>query len=368
MAVNVIQMVTCGGVGGETIPVEVKGPITAQSLTAAAAKKFKSVTKQSRVYHGVTGEELTGEVLVESLRGAFVVFSAKSGWKGAARLAALHNAGTDPEQPAADASAAVHPVVEDSSSSGADMSEALVYAAKSERAKGVVLCWKETQDNGYLSNWASSPITIDDVHYTCVEQWIMASKARACGDSAVLQQILSSRSPRKMKGLGRSLNSKMVNRFWTQQAKWITQLQGARAKFQQNKALAVKLLGTGRKQIAEASPADRIFGIGLAPSDPLAQNPENWRGTNILGKALMQVREEIRMQVLSQHTGLGGDAVAAAEAMPELESDCPAGLEETSEAETESSSELELEVRQRDNFRATGEATDLVQPQPSSFR
>merc|ERR1740138_675218 len=109
----------------------------------------------------------------------------------------------------------------------------------------------------------------------------------------MLHHIMSSISPRKMKGLGRSLDSKMVNRFWTLQAKWETQLKGARAKFQQNKALALKLLGTGRKPIAEASPSDRIFGIGLAPNDPLAQQPANWRGTNILGAALVQVREEI---------------------------------------------------------------------------
>merc|ERR1712139_545719 len=112
-------------------------------------------------------------------------------------------------------------------------------------------------------------------------------------------------NPRKQKALGRSLDKKTVDRCWKVGQKWTTQLQGARAKFQQNPSLAVKLLRTGQKPIAEASPSDLIYGIGLAPSDPLAQDVANWKGMNLLGKALMQAREEIRQHVLA-----GGDLAA----------------------------------------------------------
>lgn len=308
----VVQMITSDRVGGGTLPVEVVGPMTAQSLTGAAAKKFKAVNKQSRVYHGLTGAELTGELSLQELQGAFVVFSGKAGWKGAARLGVATDSGqaTASGEEAQDAAAAPPASCEDTSTRSAS---ALLEAARSDRAQGVVLCWKETQDNGYLSNWARSPFVIDGVSYNCAEQWIMACKARACGDDAVLAQIMSSQSPRKQKGLGRSLDPKAVQRSWRLQDKMAAQLAGARAKFQQNEALVLKLLRTGQKAIAEASPSDRVFGIGLAPSDPLAQDPSSWKGTNLLGKALMSVRDELRQHILQSHGEGQSHSLRAAE-------------------------------------------------------
>lgn len=329
----VVQMITSDRVGGGTLPVEVVGPMTAQSLTAAAAKKFKAVNKQSRVYHGLTGAELTGELSLQELQGAFVVFSGRAGWKGAARLGVATDSGQ-----AQDAAAAPPASCEDTSTRSAS---ALLEAARSDRAQGVVLCWKETQDNGYLSNWARSPFVIDGVSYNCAEQWIMACKARACGDDAVLAQIMSSQSPRKQKGLGRSLDPKAVKRSWRLQDKMAAQLAGARAKFQQNEALMLKLLRTGQKVIAEASPSDRVFGIGLAPSDPLAQDPSNWKGTNLLGKALMSVRDELRQQILQAHGEIGeSEATALTEVDPQSAEDMESVISE-SEPESEASSHVE---------------------------
>lgn len=301
----VVQMITHDRVGCQTVPVDVQEPLNTQVLIAAAAKKFKSVTKQSRAFHGLTGAELTGDVSFEELDSAFVVFSSKAGWKGAARLSAAYEneelKRSKHLKAEADHSAAKDDVCKDSTAAGRPFSDQILEAAKSDRAEGVVLFWKDTQDNGYLSNWAKSAIVIEDVRYNSVEQWIMACKARACGDEAVLSAIMSAQSARKQKGLGRSLNANCVQRHWKLADKWTAQLRGARAKFQQHEHLAVKLLATGRKPIAEASPSDKIFGIGVAPNDPLAQNTSNWRGTNILGKALMQVREELRTQALGLH-------------------------------------------------------------------
>jgi ribA/ribD-fused uncharacterized protein len=313
--------------------------MTAQSLTAAAAKKFKAVTKQSRVYHGLTGAELTGELSCHELEGAFVVFSGRAGWKGAARLGAATS--SRPAEASGEEARAVAAApsgnCEDVSARSASV---LLEAARSDRAQGVVLCWKETQDNGYLSNWARSPFVIDGVSYNCAEQWIMACKARACGDDAVLTKIMSSQSARKQKELGRSLDPKAVQRFWRLQDKMAAQLTGARAKFQQNEALMLKLLRTGQKVIAEASPSDRVFGIGLAPSDPLAQDPSNWKGTNLLGKALMSVRDEFRRQVLQVHGAIGEpEASALTEVGPQPVEDMEAGISE-SDPESESSSHV----------------------------
>lgn len=89
-----LQMITFDRVGCETVPVQVEvtsvAPpcTTAKEIIAAASKKFKTVNKQSRVYNGISGNELQGTVELSSLGDAYVVVSGKAGWKGAARLSA----------------------------------------------------------------------------------------------------------------------------------------------------------------------------------------------------------------------------------------------------------------------------------------
>lgn len=547
-----VQMVTIDRVGSETVPVEVDivatdpPRTTAKSIIAAASKKFKSVTKQSRAYHGLRGVELTGDVDLDCLCSAFVVLSGKHGWKGSARLIAAEEDEQVPAVPHTEEGLAADGYPSPSSWSGCkanhtwdgtfrgrigidvggvlnqhcnDMSSSkewwltrsseapnalcslkrlveifgpecvfivsklssemqkhtetwlhetmdfcgqagllkenvhfcrkrsgkdgkgpvasrlrlsyfiddnveclesvfndaagnsrehvehlggklilfarsglgneqpetpkmpkgmnryfaaaanwrealelidlplsnkadenvnegagvagpdeLREAARMERTQGVVLVWKDTQDNGHLSNWAKSKITINGTSYCCVEQWIMANKALACRNERVREEIMATSNPRQQKALGRSLDKKTVARCWRVGQKWITQLQGVRAKFQQNPSLAVKLLRTGQKPIAEASPSDLIYGIGLAPSDPLAQDVANWKGMNLLGKALMQIREEIRQHVLAGEdlSSLPVDRAAEAES-PVQELSYPSETASSSEDEHTSS-------------------------------
>ena len=65
-------------------------------------------------------------------------------------------------------------------------------------------------------------------------------------------------------------------------------------KFQQNEDLGKFLLATGDKVLVEASPVDAIWGIGLAQDHEDALLPSKWRGPNLLGYALMTVRDLIR--------------------------------------------------------------------------
>lgn len=65
-------------------------------------------------------------------------------------------------------------------------------------------------------------------------------------------------------------------------------------KFLQNKIFADKLLATGNRMLVEASPFDRIWGIGLRPDDPRALIKEKWLGMNLLGFVLMQVRDTLK--------------------------------------------------------------------------
>lgn len=70
-------------------------------------------------------------------------------------------------------------------------------------------------------------------------------------------------------------------------------MQGNIAKFSQHPELKAYLLGTGNRILVEASPVDKIWGVGLAKDDGKIHNPLNWQGLNLLGFALMQVRDEL---------------------------------------------------------------------------
>jgi ribA/ribD-fused uncharacterized protein len=65
------------------------------------------------------------------------------------------------------------------------------------------------------------------------------------------------------------------------------------AKFIQNNGLRKKLLATKNSTLVEANPKDIIWGVGLSENDPNIANPNCWRGQNLLGEILMQVRTEI---------------------------------------------------------------------------
>lgn len=143
-----------------------------------------------------------------------------------------------------------------------------------------------------FGQWTPSPFTVEGVDYGCAEQWMMACKARLFGDAEALAKILASDSPRRHKALGRQVRG-FSGPVW-EAARMEIVVAGNRAKFSQNPELRDVLLATGDKVLVEASPYDRIWGIGLRADDPRVHDPERWRGQNLLGEALMQVRDELR--------------------------------------------------------------------------
>ncbi|MER9407088.1 NADAR family protein [Mesorhizobium caraganae] len=143
-----------------------------------------------------------------------------------------------------------------------------------------------------LSQWWPAPFSVGGLTYPTAEHWMMAGKARLFGDEPVARQVLSAGSPRQAKQLGRQ-----VSRF--DAAKWDTEkyrivTDGSFEKFRQHPALGAFLLSTGDQVLVEASPVDRIWGIGLAADDERAGNPLLWRGENLLGFALMEARDRLR--------------------------------------------------------------------------
>ena len=143
-----------------------------------------------------------------------------------------------------------------------------------------------------LSQWWMEDFYAMADSYLCMEQYMMAGKAQLFGDSEIREQILKCSDPRQIKALGRKVrgfDQKVWDKF-----KYAIVLNGNWCKFSQNRDLREFLLSTGDSVLVEASPYDNIWGIRLAASSQEAQDPTQWRGQNLLGFALMEVRDELR--------------------------------------------------------------------------
>ncbi|MDH6110444.1 ribA/ribD-fused uncharacterized protein [Kitasatospora sp. MAP12-15] len=144
---------------------------------------------------------------------------------------------------------------------------------------------------GSLSQWWPAAFVVDGVRYATAEHWMMAGKARLFGDAELVPRILAARTPAEAKKLGRLVRG-FDDRRWDE-ARFELVVAGNVAKFGQDEALLGYLLGTGQRVLVEASPVDRIWGIGLAADSELAIDPARWRGLNLLGFALMEARKQL---------------------------------------------------------------------------
>lgn len=141
----------------------------------------------------------------------------------------------------------------------------------------------------YPSQWYIIPFTIEDITYNCCEQYMMSEKAKFFNDMETNDLIMNAFEPKDQKKLGREV--KNFNEVeWNNVADEIV-FKANLAKFSQNPDLKKKLLETGTKIFVECSPYDKIWGNGLNITDTLNTHPDNWLGTNRLGKAIMRVRE-----------------------------------------------------------------------------
>ncbi len=142
-----------------------------------------------------------------------------------------------------------------------------------------------------FSQWWESEFVIGAVTYTTAEQWMMAGKARLFGDDETLGEILATHDPATVKKLGRKVRG-FDEAAWKQRRLDLV-TEGNVAKFSQRADLRGHLLATGDAVLVEASPLDRIWGIGLAAEHPDALDPRRWKGLNLLGFALMRARARI---------------------------------------------------------------------------
>jgi ribA/ribD-fused uncharacterized protein len=145
-----------------------------------------------------------------------------------------------------------------------------------------------------FSQWHPSRFVVDGNTFVCAEQFMMHGKALLFRDVEIAAQILTTAAPRTQKALGRNVRN-FDEAVWKREREAIV-YRANHAKFTQNPALLKALLATGNRQLVEASPFDRIWGIGLAADHPDAEVPSKWRGQNLLGKILTRLRDELVAQ------------------------------------------------------------------------
>lgn len=150
---------------------------------------------------------------------------------------------------------------------------------------------------GCLSQWWPEPFTVGGLRFPTAEHYMMWRKATLFDDQATAERILAVGHPHAAKTLGRKVAG-FDQQVW-EQHRYDIVVAGNVAKFGQNRELRTYLLGTGERVLVEASPLDRVWGIGLAADHPHAADPARWRGLNLLGFALMQARAILCDQELS---------------------------------------------------------------------
>lgn len=146
-------------------------------------------------------------------------------------------------------------------------------------------------DGSCMSQRFPCAFTVDGLRYATAEHFMMAEKARLFGDLEVLPRILEAKSPAEAKALGRAVRD-FDAEAW-ERARFDAVVRGNVAKFGQHDDLSAFLRATGTKVLVEASPRDRIWGIGMGASNPDARDPSRWRGRNLLGFALMEARARL---------------------------------------------------------------------------
>ncbi len=176
--------------------------------------------------------------------------------------------------------------------SNADLIE---FIKKGNRSKYVFFWGHQKPKSGIskscFSQWYESSFEIDGIHYPTAEHYMMAEKARLFGENEAALKITSTCNPGEAKKIGRNITG-FDEQIWVKKRFGIV-VKGNKAKFSQNANLNEFLLNTNDRVLVEASPVDNIWGIGLAIDNPSIENPNLWKGLNLLGFALMEVREQL---------------------------------------------------------------------------
>ena len=161
----------------------------------------------------------------------------------------------------------------------------------------------DTPDERAFSNFYPAPFDDGEHHFTCSEQYFMWMKAMTFHDDSIASRLLQlpvGVNPIRYKRLGRKIVG-YDDAVWKRVRRDIM-LDACERKYSANKHLADILLGTEHATLVECSPFDRIWGIGLGKHDADGnidnrwRDQSHWRGENLLGQVLAEVREKLKKE------------------------------------------------------------------------
>lgn len=144
------------------------------------------------------------------------------------------------------------------------------------------------------SNFYYSPFVHQGILFKWSEQAVMYRKAMLFGSKGIAKKILEASEPRECKSLGRSKHIPFDGDVWDKNKERIYK-EVLYDKFQLP-PLKKEMLGTGDRLFVEASPYDTVWGIGMRENHPDVTDSSKWRGQNLLGKVLTEVREQIKKE------------------------------------------------------------------------
>ena len=151
------------------------------------------------------------------------------------------------------------------------------------------------EPHGYLSNWYTSPFDLDGMHFSSVEQYIMYRKCMIFGDETSAKAVLATEDTASQQAIGRKAAG-YIGSVWAGLRQMVV-LRGLMAKFSQNEDLKQKLLDTRDAYLVECAGSDKVWACGIRLNDDKRFDAANWTGDNILGFALMEVREMLKEAV-----------------------------------------------------------------------
>ena len=164
-----------------------------------------------------------------------------------------------------------------------------VVKATEGESQRFIFFWRPDDPHGFLSNWSFHALKENHLIFKTAEHYLMYYKALTMGDGDVARRILESGNPREARSLGKSVKNWDEEKWEREREKIMFQALWLKAS--QHADVKRQLLATEGKIIAEASPYDAIWGIGLSSQDKKALDVKNWVGKNLLGKTWMKVRE-----------------------------------------------------------------------------
>ena len=162
----------------------------------------------------------------------------------------------------------------------------------SGRQVDAVFFHKPSEPDGYLSNWYPSQIVVDGIKFSSVEQYIMYKKCEVFGDLDSAKKVLATEDTKLQQTIGRNASGYISN-MWAGMRQVIV-LRGLFAKFSQNADLKQKLLDTDDAYLVECARTDKVWACGRRLDDDRRFDASQWDGENILGFALMEVREMLK--------------------------------------------------------------------------